>query len=88
MNTTRIDRSSTSTSAQSTFEIDHISEKYANLDTNEIAEAVHDYIQILRKMGKTRVSSVDISEALGISNTLVQNAMTKLYEKGVKKVND
>jgi len=52
----------------------------------DIEAAVYSYIQAMRTLGNTRVSSGDIARALGLTVADVNAVLPKLNEKGVKQV--
>lgn len=49
--------------------------------------AVYSYIRALRSLGKTRLNTADIAEALSLSIQQVTRAIRTLEEKGVKVSN-
>jgi DNA-binding MarR family transcriptional regulator len=49
--------------------------------------AVYSYIRALRSLGKTRLNTSDIAEALSLSIEQVNRAIRALEEKGVKVSN-
>jgi len=48
------------------------------------AKAIYSYLRALRALGKTRVSSADIADALDISEKSVRRIMTTMASKGVR----
>jgi hypothetical protein len=49
-----------------------------------VREAVFAYIKALRALGKTRVNTREIADALDLPRTLVEQAVTRLRDEGVK----
>lgn len=47
-------------------------------------KAVYAHIQALRSLGKTRVNTREIAEALGLSRSIVEQAVVQLRDEGVK----
>lgn len=52
--------------------------------TKEIERAVYSYIRAVRAIGRTRLNTIEISRALGISPTRVAQVVQSLSKKGVK----
>jgi hypothetical protein len=49
-----------------------------------IETAVYNFIQAKRSLGETKVNSVEIANALSLTDSAVQNALHALGDKGVK----
>jgi hypothetical protein len=53
----------------------------------KIVKAVYMHIRAIRTLGKSRVDTVDIAQALNVSVDDVNRTLRALRKKGVKKVN-
>ena len=54
------------------------------LSQAKIESAVYSYIQAMRALGKTRITTAEIAEALGLPEAVVRNASESLTDKGVR----
>ncbi len=53
----------------------------------DIESAVYSHIQAVRALGVTRIDSLQIARALGISRRIVEKTIPSLSDKGVKVIN-
>ena len=53
-------------------------------DRKRIEGAVYDYIQAVRALGRTRITTVEIARALRLPVTAVDRTVANLRHKGVK----
>jgi hypothetical protein len=55
-----------------------------NYTEKNIESAVYSHIQAMRALGRTKINTVEISRALGLSLAAVDNTLQSLKKKGVR----
>lgn len=75
-----LNRTSSSTSE---LIVSHTARRHAS-PTKEIERAVYSYIRAMRAIGRTRLNTIEIARALGISPARVAQVVQGLSKKGVK----
>jgi hypothetical protein len=53
---------------------------------DKIERAVYSHIQAVRTLGRTKINTSDIADALSLNVSDVNRAVTKLRAKGVRKI--
>jgi len=77
----------TGTSTQSNYSVEiPAAKRGADRSANMVQSAVYAHIRALRALGKTSVNTVEIAEALNISQKATIRAIRELSNKGVKVV--
>jgi hypothetical protein len=54
--------------------------------SRDVENAVYSHIRAVRALGRTKINSLEIAKALQLSLPMVQQALEKLADKGVKVV--
>ena len=56
------------------------------VDDGARKQAIYEYLQTVRSLGKRRVRSTDVADALDIPEKVVRRVMNEMADKGVKAV--
>lgn len=56
----------------------------SNIKSKAVQSAVLTHIKALRELGKTRVNTREIAQALSLPVTVVEHAVSRLHSEGVK----
>jgi hypothetical protein len=62
-----------------------VSKRVETKDKQDFESAVFAYIQAMRAMGRTKLNTADIAQALGCKPSDVEQTLASLRPKGVKK---